>query len=95
MQESERFLAVCAGQLQPVRRTDVRTTPRHPAKRSLLELMRPETAAAAGFERTELIIGTGEHECYTPGIPGADTRFLPEIFDRKRKKTYICFPYIK
>ena len=66
VQEAGRFLAVCAGQLQPVRRTDVRTTPRHPAKRSLLELMRPEAAAAAGFERTELIIGTGEHECYTP-----------------------------
>ena len=28
--------------------------------------MRPEAAAAVGFERTELIIGTGEHECYTP-----------------------------
>lgn len=66
MQEAGRFLEVCAGRLQPVRRTDVRTTPRHPAKRSLLELMRPAAAAAAGFERTELIIGTGEHECYTP-----------------------------
>lgn len=66
VQEAGRFLEVCAGRLQPVRRTDVRTTPRHPAKRSLLELMRPAAAAAAGFERTELIIGTGEHECYTP-----------------------------
>ena len=63
VQEAGRFLEVCAGRLQPVRRTDVRTTPRHPAKRSLL---RPAAAAAAGFERTELIIGTGEHECYTP-----------------------------
>ena len=66
VQEAGRFLEVCAGRLQPVRRTDVRTTPRYPAKRSLLELMRPAAAAAAGFERTELIIGTGEHECYTP-----------------------------
>lgn len=66
VQEAGRFLNVCAGQLQPVRRTDVRTTPRHLAKRSLLELMRPEAAATAGLERTELIIGTGEHECYTP-----------------------------
>lgn len=29
--EAERFLAVCAGRLALVRRTDVRTTPRRPA----------------------------------------------------------------
>ena len=66
VQEAGRFLEVCAGRLQPVRRTDVRTTPPHPPRRSRLELMGPAAAAAAGFERTELIIGTGEHECYTP-----------------------------
>ena len=32
--EAERFLAVCAGRLALVRRTDVRTTPRRPAKRA-------------------------------------------------------------
>ena len=66
VQAAGRFLAVRAGPLPPVRRTDSRTTPPPPATRPLLELMRPEAAAAAGFERTELIIGTGEHECYTP-----------------------------
>ena len=34
--EAERFLAVCAGRLALVRRTDVRTTPRRPVKRALM-----------------------------------------------------------
>ena len=38
--EAERFLAVCAGRLALVRRTDVRTTPRRPAKRALMEFVR-------------------------------------------------------
>ena len=37
--EAERFLAVCAGRLALVRRTDVRTTPRRPAKRALMEFV--------------------------------------------------------
>lgn len=63
--EAERFLAVCAGRLALTRRTDVRTTPRHPAKRALLEFSRAG-AADASPEISELTVGTGEHECYTP-----------------------------
>ena len=43
--EAARFLAVCAGRLALVRRTDVRTTPRRPAKRALMEFVRAEDAA--------------------------------------------------
>lgn len=63
--EAERFLAVCAGRLALTRRTDVRTTPRHPAKRALMEFSRAEATDAAP-EISELTVGTGEHECYTP-----------------------------
>lgn len=63
--EAERFLAVCAGRLALTRRTDVRTTPRHPAKRVLMEFSRTGAADAAP-ETSELTVGTGEHECYTP-----------------------------
>ena len=63
--EAERFLAVCAGRLALTRRTDVRTTPRHPAKRALLEFSRAGAADAVP-ETSELTVGTGEHECYTP-----------------------------
>ena len=63
--EAARFLAVCAGRLALVRRTDVRTTPRRPAKRALMEFVRAEGAAPVP-ETSELIVGTGEHECYTP-----------------------------
>ena len=75
--EAERFLAVCAGRLALVRRTDVRTTPRRPAKRALMEFVRaaspadrpadpPADCSAAVPEVSELVVGTGEHECYTP-----------------------------
>ena len=71
--EAERFLAVCAGRLALVRRTDVRTTPRRPAKRALMEFVRADRPAdcsadcsAAVPEVSELVVGTGEHECYTP-----------------------------
>ena len=63
--EAARFLAVCAGRLALVRRTDVRTTPRRPAKRALMEFVRAEDAAPVP-ETSELVVGTGEHECYTP-----------------------------
>lgn len=132
--EAARFIGICRDVLLPVRRTDVRTTPRHAAKRVLLEFVRtssgdvfPPAAAspaaaspagdnsvagssvaapAGGFsaaasppsgfsaagsglrsddpaalsdavplfsvpsapapDRTELVIGTGVHEQYTP-----------------------------
>ena len=73
MAEAERFLAVCAGRLALVRRTDVRTTPRRPVKRALMEFVRADRPAdrsadcsAAAPEVSELVVGTGEHECYTP-----------------------------
>ena len=100
--EAERFLAVCAGRLALVRRTDVRTPPRRPAKRAQMAFVRaarprappppappasrppapplalpavcsadrpadpPADCSAAVPEVSELVVGTGEHECYTP-----------------------------
>ena len=63
--EAGHFLEICAGRLSLTRRTDVRTTPRHPAKRALMEFSRAGEASAAP-ETSELTVGTGEHECYTP-----------------------------
>ena len=60
-----RLLTACAGRLALTRRTDARTTPRHPAKRALMEFSRADAAATAP-ETSELVVGTGEHECYTP-----------------------------
>lgn len=84
--EAARFIGVCRGKLALARRTDVRTTPRHPAKRVLMEFVRTNRASASGptppapdscpgsaetFAQpvpdcSELVIGTGEHEQYTP-----------------------------
>lgn len=73
--EADRFTACCDGMLRPTRRTEVRTTPRRAPKRALLEFVAAEspvaghadaTPADGGPMRSELIIGTGEHECYTP-----------------------------
>ncbi len=60
---AERFIALCDGRLFLVRRTDVRTAPRRPVKRVLLEL---GTSAPQAPRCSELVIGTGEHECFTP-----------------------------
>ena len=62
--EAARFIGICRDVLLPVRRTDVRTTPRHAAKRVLLEFV--HTSSAPAPDRTELVIGTGVHEQYTP-----------------------------
>lgn len=86
--EGERFVSICRGRLDLRRRTDVRTTPRRPVKRVLLEFAAaagsvsgPAAGSASGpvpgfrtgsdavcgpVERSQLVIGTGEHECYTP-----------------------------
>lgn len=84
--EAARFIGVCRGKLALARRTDVRTTPRHPAKRVLMEFVRTNRASASGPtppapdscpdsaetfalpvpDCSELVIGTGEHEQYTP-----------------------------
>lgn len=60
--EAERFLAVCAGRLALVRRTDVRTTPRRPAKRALMEFVRADRPADRSgrlFRRRARGLGTG------------------------------------
>lgn len=62
--EAARFEALSEDRLRVIRRTEVRTTPRHPAKRVLLEMA--HVASSHTVEPTrELMIGTGEHECYT------------------------------
>ena len=91
------FVELCRGLLRPVRRTDVRTAPQRPVKRTLLEFVAEKAGAPfpevcdrfTGFlasdtagpsssqavsdaapvssvELSELVIGTGQHECYTP-----------------------------
>lgn len=65
IEAGEQFIALCRGKLMLTRRTEVRTTPRHPAKRVLMEFTHAQTAI--GSPPTEqLMIGTGEHETYTP-----------------------------
>lgn len=61
--EAARFAALCGERLHLIRRTEVRTTPRHPAKRVLLAWQRGP--AETPCEEATLTIGTGEHECYT------------------------------
>ena len=65
-EHAARFIALCDGPLALARRTDVRTTPRRPARRSLLEFVAAEPGAAPLPCCSELTIGTGEAECYTP-----------------------------
>lgn len=62
--EAARFEQIAQGVLRPIRRTRVRTTPRHPAKRCLLEFVHESSERVAEPDR-ELMIGTGEHETYT------------------------------
>ncbi len=65
--EGARFEECARGLLSLVRRCEVRTTPRRAPKRVLMEFARVgELPATAGMCRCEeLVIGTGEHECYT------------------------------
>ena len=64
--EAARFRSICRGRLRLVRSTEVRTTPRHPAKRLLMEFAAADENAVGDPISTSLTIGTGEHECYTP-----------------------------
>lgn len=91
--EARHFIAVCRGALALIRSTGVRTTPRRPVKRMLMEFVRekgsaaspvpdsgsstaaalstsPDSAAFSDFSASsaysELVIGTGQHEQYTP-----------------------------
>ena len=65
LQEAARFEELSTGVLRAVRRTEVRTTPRHAAKRVLVEFRKASVAADTPCLCDELMIGTGEHECYT------------------------------
>ncbi|MBR5850053.1 MAG: methyltransferase [Alistipes sp.] len=62
--EAERFVALCDGKLQLIHATEVRTTPRHAAKRLLMEFCKAGQGSDA-CRRDSLMIGTGEHETYT------------------------------
>lgn len=70
--EAARFCDLCRGRLVLSRAMEVRTTPRHPAKRLLMEFRAARVAGTSdGIDagaplRSMLTIGTGEHECYTP-----------------------------
>ena len=65
LQEAARFEALSEGVLRAVRRTEVRTTPRHAAKRVLIEFRKAGEVSREACPVEELMIGTGEHECYT------------------------------
>lgn len=65
VEESLRFETLCRGVLSPMRRTGVRTTPRRPVRRVLTEYLRAEEAQGRPCADDSLVIGTGEHECYT------------------------------
>ena len=63
--EGRRFVAENRLRFDLVRRCAVRTTPRRAPKRVLMELVRHEVDCPT-VEESELIIGTGQHEEYTP-----------------------------
>lgn len=65
VEEGARFEACCRGVLEGVRRTRVRTTPRKPPRRVLMEFALAGEAPR-GWIEDELLIGTGAHEEYTP-----------------------------
>ena len=62
-QEATRFEQVCQGRLFLHRSAEVQTTPRHPAKRRLMEFA---LTACPSPSLEHLVIGTGNHEEYTP-----------------------------
>lgn len=61
--EAGRFIDLCRPVLQLVRRTDVRTTPRRPVKRVLMEFCVASDPVVPLVD--SLVVGTGEHETYT------------------------------
>lgn len=62
--EAAVFAELCRGRLSLVRRTEVRTTPHHAPKRVLMEFA--QGGVQGEPELSEIVIGTGEHERYTP-----------------------------
>ena len=68
--EARRFVDVCRGFLALTRSTGVRTTPRRPVKRLLMEFAHENACSGLRSDSppvcSELVVGTGEHEQYTP-----------------------------
>ena len=68
--EARRFTDVCRGFLALTRSTGVRTTPRRPVKRLLMEFAHENACSGLRSDSppvcSELVVGTGEHEQYTP-----------------------------
>ena len=68
--EARRFADVCRGFLALTRSTGVRTTPRRPVKRLLMEFAHENACSGLRSDSppvcSELVVGTGEHEQYTP-----------------------------
>ena len=68
--EARRFTDVCRGFLALTRSTGVRTTPRRPVKRLLMEFAHENASSGLRSDSppvcSELVVGTGEHEQYTP-----------------------------
>ena len=68
--EARRFVDICRGFLAQTRSTGVRTTPRRPVKRLLMEFVHENACSGLRSDSppvcSELVVGTGEHEQYTP-----------------------------
>ena len=68
--EGRRFTDVCRGFLALTRSTGVRTAPRRPVKRLLMEFAHENASSGLRSDSppvcSELVVGTGEHEQYTP-----------------------------
>ena len=68
--EARRFADVCRGFLALTRSTGVRTTPCRPVKRMLMEFAHENACSGLRSDSppvcSELVVGTGEHEQYTP-----------------------------
>ena len=68
--EARRFTDVCRGFLALTRSTGVRTAPRRPVKRLLMEFAHENACSGLRSDSppvcSELVVGTGEHEQYTP-----------------------------
>lgn len=71
MAEARHFRTLAVDRLRLTRLTEVRTTPRRGARRVLMSFAGRDVADLPAVEETlplldQLVIGTGEHECYTP-----------------------------
>lgn len=72
--EARRFTDVCRGFLALTRSTGVRTTPRRPVKRLLMEFAHENVSSGLRSDSppvcSELVVGTGRTRAVHPRIPG-------------------------